>query len=405
MKIMSSPAYKIMEVELLLQIQKKYQKCPFCGSNYSKEKDVFSIHEDGIFERKCMCGYEISGHIDINGIIEKDYNESCAKNDFLMEIKEGSLLHNDARGLLIQYPSVGNDTQFWLTAIKIKKTYQNYMELEDLFRNIINDLSKCNNSLTFFDTNFLQAVVDRDVWNLHIISELIKENKWGDKTDQISGSLITKENVTNFIDRFHYQNVQYITSLFSLIPMKNIGEDPEIIEIMIDYGCYQYIPEKYRNDKKLTIRGIQQNKKSVQFMGDDLRKDFDFVLMVIKNYGKEIYAELGDHFNILSYVDESLQKNKKLIKENFKRNGYTLSDAPLYIQKDKNFCKQLYTAAAGYKGRGSDVPSAFSREELTDKDERKQLLKGILQRGEIEKFSYDEVLQAVAELEDEEADY
>lgn len=43
--------------------------------------------------------------------------------------------------------------------------------------------------------------------------------------------------------------------------MKNIGEDPEIIEIMIDYGCYQYIPEKYRNDKKLTIRGIQQNKK------------------------------------------------------------------------------------------------------------------------------------------------
>lgn len=34
-----------MEVELLLQIQKKYQKCPFCGSNYSKEKDVFSIHE------------------------------------------------------------------------------------------------------------------------------------------------------------------------------------------------------------------------------------------------------------------------------------------------------------------------------------------------------------------------
>lgn len=271
-----------MEVELLLQIQKKYQKCPFCGSNYSKEKDVFSIHEDGIFERKCMCGYEISGHIDINGIIEKDYNESCAKNDFLMELKEGSLLHNDARGLLIQYPSVGNDTQFWLTAIKIKKTYQNYMELEDLFRNIINDLSKCNNSLTFFDTNFLQAVVDRDVWNLHIISELIKENKWGDKTDQISGSLITKENVTNFIDRFHYQNVQYITSLFSLIPMKNIGEDPEIIEIMIDYGCYQYIPEKYRNDKKLTIRGIQQNKKSVQFMGDDLRKDFDFVLMVIK---------------------------------------------------------------------------------------------------------------------------
>ena len=190
MKIMSSPAYKIMEVELLLQIQKKYQKCPFCGSNYSKEKDVFSIHEDGIFERKCMCGYEISGHIDINGIIEKDYNESCAKNDFLMELKEGSLLHNDARGLLIQYPSVGNDTQFWLTAIKIKKTYQNYMELEDLFRNIINDLSKCNNSLTFFDTNFLQAVVDRDVWNLHIISELIKENKWGDKTDQISGSLI-----------------------------------------------------------------------------------------------------------------------------------------------------------------------------------------------------------------------
>lgn len=179
-----------MEVELLLQIQKKYQKCPFCGSNYSKEKDVFSIHEDGIFERKCMCGYEISGHIDINGIIEKDYNESCAKNDFLMELKEGSLLHNDARGLLIQYPSVGN-----------------------------------------------------------------------------------------------------------------------------------------------------------------------------------------------------------------------LSDAPLYIQKDKNFCKQLYTAAAGYKGRGSDVPSAFSREELTDKDERKQLLKGILQRGEIEKFSYDEVLQAVAELEDEEADY
>lgn len=98
MKIMSSPAYKIMEVELLLQIQKKYQKCPFCGSNYSKEKDVFSIHEDGSFERKCMCGYEMSGHIDINGIIEKDYNESCAKNDFLMELKEGSLLHNDARG-------------------------------------------------------------------------------------------------------------------------------------------------------------------------------------------------------------------------------------------------------------------------------------------------------------------
>lgn len=45
-----------------------------------------------------MCGYEMSGHIDINGIIEKDYNESCAKNDFLMELKEGSLLHNDARG-------------------------------------------------------------------------------------------------------------------------------------------------------------------------------------------------------------------------------------------------------------------------------------------------------------------
>lgn len=40
----------------------------------------------------------MSGHIDINGIIEKDYNESCAKNDFLMELKEGSLLHNDARG-------------------------------------------------------------------------------------------------------------------------------------------------------------------------------------------------------------------------------------------------------------------------------------------------------------------
>lgn len=158
MKIMSSTAYKIMEVELLLQIQKKYQKCPFCGSNYSKEKDVFSIHEDGIFERKCMCGYEISGHIDINGIIEKDYNESCAKNDFLMELKEGSLLHNDARGLLIQYPSVGNDTQFWLTAIKIKKNVPNYMELEDLFRNIINDLSKCNNSLTFFDTNFLTDI-------------------------------------------------------------------------------------------------------------------------------------------------------------------------------------------------------------------------------------------------------
>lgn len=94
MKIMNFPAYKIMEVELLLQIQKKYQKCPFCGRNYTKEKDMFSIHEDGTFERKCMCGYEISGHIDINGIIEKDYNESCAKNDFLMELKEGSLLHN-----------------------------------------------------------------------------------------------------------------------------------------------------------------------------------------------------------------------------------------------------------------------------------------------------------------------
>ena len=69
MKIINFPAYKIMEVELLLQIQKKYQKCPFCGRNYTKEKDMFRIHEEGIFERKCMCGYEISGHIDTIGII------------------------------------------------------------------------------------------------------------------------------------------------------------------------------------------------------------------------------------------------------------------------------------------------------------------------------------------------
>lgn len=62
-----------MEVELLLQIQKKYQKCPFCGSNYSKEKDVFSIHEDGIFERKCMCGLDTETSYILNLTTKENY--------------------------------------------------------------------------------------------------------------------------------------------------------------------------------------------------------------------------------------------------------------------------------------------------------------------------------------------
>lgn len=377
-----------MDMNIMKKILKKYEHCKFCGKKYSaKDNDKFDINPDGTFIRNCSCGWSIDGYITQTGKIKINESEQNEKLDFLNDVRHDSFDLYDVNTVFDFYPN-------WLTDYGfIKKIVSNYKK-KNLY---IIKILKSYHADILFDLDFLQHVINEHIENLLEIAELTHENFWKEKTDTVTEKILTKTNILNYLKYIPDCNNNELHGFFTCLPQKCLDDD-ELANRAIKYGCFFCLPNKYRADYQYALQAIIINPNNAKYISDNLKADKEFFKFLIVTHGKEIYKS---YQSMLSYANEPVKNDKLLIKYEYKYIGDLLPD--FIYGDDKEYCRQLFTAR--FMAITSDIKIHFSKEELTDSDTKKQLLKYLLQTGELTAYTYSEIIEAAEELKDEESLY
>lgn len=98
-------------------------------------------------------------------------------------------------------------------------------------------------------------------------------------------------------------------------------------------SLFIYSGESIRSDKDLCVQAISQSFKRYQYVTDNLKKDANFFITLLK---------LNYHF--LELAPESIKNNEKCVYEAVKKHPHSLVYADPRLLNDYNFAKRIYRA-------------------------------------------------------------
>ena len=98
-------------------------------------------------------------------------------------------------------------------------------------------------------------------------------------------------------------------------------------------SLFIYSGESIRSDKDLCVQAISQSFKRYQYITDNLKKDANFFIKLLK---------LNYHF--LELAPESIKNNEKCVYEAVKKHPHSLVYADPRLLNDYNFAKRIYKA-------------------------------------------------------------
>ena len=98
-------------------------------------------------------------------------------------------------------------------------------------------------------------------------------------------------------------------------------------------SLFIYSGESIRSDKDLCVQAISQSFKRYQYITDNLKKDANFFIKLLK---------LNYHF--LELAPDSIKNNEKCVYEAVKKHPHSLVYADPRLLNDYNFAKRIYKA-------------------------------------------------------------
>ena len=170
---------------------------------------------------------------------------------------------------------------YWIAAT-LNKDYQDIFR-DDILYKYGDDLFELYSD----DEDFMKSVMKLEPWMICFASNTIKKN-----IDIVIKSLCNCEfadykDTFSEINEFHSEN-----RILS------------IVSVSIDGLALEFTDKKFKKDKEIVLRAVQNNGLALQFANDELKNDLDVVLAAVKGNGTAI-----------AFASDNLKKNPVIISE------------------------------------------------------------------------------------------
>ncbi len=118
----------------------------------------------------------------------------------------------------------------------------------------------------------------------------------------------------------------------------------DIYKLLLEiYGTYflKYADESLRKDREVVLEAVKSDGYALEYVDKSFKKDREIVLELVKSNG-----------SALEYTDESLRRDREIVLEAVKSNGWVL------LYADKSFRKDREIVLEAVKSRGSALAHA-----------------------------------------------
>jgi hypothetical protein len=234
-----------------------------------------------------------------------------------------------------------------IIAIVIKKYINNkHDNYYTIFKHIPYELKN--------DKNFILELIKLDIRIFYYTSDRIKND-----AEIILNIMTINDNIFNLEIRNKielnndtaYPYVKYILNNVS----NNLINNKDFIKSIIEKcpEVFEYIPEKFRNDKDFIFELLDEGHSIIlDYISDDLKNDEDFIIRIIENYDDYVLhntlTEIKNNFKVvecsvkhdgttIQFASDNLKDNEIILETAIENNINAINFASDRLKKNKTF--------------------------------------------------------------------